>query len=175
MDDAVVGHIGGILPFYHRFAEIPAVSEEFFPIRRFPNQGFVLPIPDVAALEPGIPFQQLPEFFHPAAAVADLVQIFHQNHRPAVGGACQHLQNPWNCRIHVPPHVRDILSRFARFVLAKAGGVKFLDKAVHGRVIGAGSAFVAQGPGINGGMVFVMGNHPHRPFQILPRPGRIMA
>ena len=73
LDDAVIGHIGRVLPFYHRLAEIPAVSEELFPVRCFPHQGFVLPIPDVAALEPGIPFQELPEFFHPAAAVADLV------------------------------------------------------------------------------------------------------
>ena len=173
--DAVVGHVGRVLPLDDRLAEISAVGEELLPVRRLSHQRFVLPVPDIAALEPGIPLEQIAEFFHPAAAARNLIEVFDQDDGPAVGGIRQHLEDGIDRRVHVPPDVRDIFSGLARFVLAEAGGVVLLDEAVHRRMVGAGAALVAERPGIDGGVVLVIGRHPHRALQKLARPGRVVG
>jgi len=142
--DAIVGHEQRTFPIRHALAEIAAVSPEFLSIRRFCDQALVLPIPDIPSLKPGEGFQQVQEFVHTAACIADLVQVFHQHDGAGVRGVSDHLQDAFLRRIHIAPDIRDAPARHAGLVLAQPGGVLLADPAGHGRMIGADAAFIPQ-------------------------------
>ncbi len=176
-DDAIehLGWVFFVADIIEAAAEVAAVPPAGTAVGQFEREGFIVPVPDEAAVELRKFPDQLPIFEKITGRIPLGVGIFAKDDRAGFASGRKDFSEDVGRWVHGGKEVADGGARVAAFVLNRASGVGLSDPSGHRGMMRAGAGFISEGPEQDGGVVAVAENHSDRPGHIGMDPHGIVG